>query len=199
MVNTSVARCVMLGLAAASLLVACTPTAPKGYDWAKISASTEFQIGPDDLLLVEFWTRKDLNKEVRVRPDGFIDLPLIGEIKAQGQTPEGLRLAIVEKMQVYEKDPVVTVSVKEARSYKVYVLGQVSKPGVFQPTGKVTVLQALALAGGMTPYAEPDEIVVVRREEGVEVRYPFLYTLVLQGKEAQMNILLASGDTVVVP
>jgi polysaccharide export outer membrane protein len=181
------------------VLGACMPQAPMGYDWDKISASQEFEIGPDDVLSVEFWTRKDLNKEVRVRPDGRIDLPLIGEVKAQGLTPEGLKAVIVERMREFENEPVVTVTVKEARSYRVYVLGKVARPGMFQPSGKVTVLQALALSGGLTPFADADSAVIVRREGEVETRYPFIYSLVLGGEHSQMNIVLASGDTVVIP
>jgi polysaccharide export outer membrane protein len=91
------------------------------------------------------------------------------------------------------------VSLKEVRSYKVYVLGKVAKPGVYQVPEKLTVLQALSLAGGLTPFAAPDEAVVLRRQGAVEVRYPFVYSLVLGGQVPEMNIVLASGDTVVVP
>lgn len=180
-------------------VVGCAPSVPQGYDWAKISSSMEFEIGPGDVLQVDVWGKPELTKEARVRPDGYIDLPLVGEVKAAEQTPEELKAVIVARMETYEKNPTVTVSLKEVRSYKVYVLGKVAKPGVYQVPEKLTVLQALSLAGGLTPFAAPDEAVVLRRQGAVEVRYPFVYSLVLGGQVPEMNIVLASGDTVVVP
>ena len=169
------------------------------YDWEKLSASPEYVVGPEDVLYVEFWQRDDMTKEVTVRPDGFLDLPLIGELDANGKTPEEIKQIITRKMTAFEKAPIVTVTVRKVMSYRIYVLGKVQKPGLYNPTQKVTVLQALALAGGPTTFADEDKSVIIRREGGTERRIPFVYSEVVGGTYPQMNIILATGDTLVIP
>ena len=180
------------------LVASCGPNLAK-YDWDKLSASSAYVIGPEDVLYVEFWKRPDVSKEVTVRPDGLIDLPLIGEINAAGLSPDDLKKVVTQKMVAFEKNPVVTISVKSVQSYRVYVLGKVTKPGLYQPSRKVTVLQALALAGGPTPFADEDSTVIIRREGDRELHIPFVYGDIVNGSHPKMNITLATGDTVVVP
>lgn len=186
-------------LAAAVAVSGCGHKNLDKYDWAKLSASPDYVVGPEDVLYVEFWQRDDMTKEVTVRPDGFIDLPLIGELDAKGKTPDELKQIITRKMTAYEKAPVVTVTVRKVQSYRIYVLGKVQRPGLFNPTQKVTVLQAMALAGGPTTFADEDKTVIIRRDGGSERQIPFVYSKVINGKYPKMNIILASGDTIVVP
>ncbi len=180
-------------------LSGCSTPNLTGYNWAQLSDGEVFHIGADDVLKVDFFTQKDLSGEVIVRPDGYIDLPLIGEVKVGGKTPDEARVAIVDKMREFEKNPVVTVQFKAVKSYRIYLMGQIQRPGEFQPTRKVTVMQALSLGGGLTSFAEADEILIIRRVGNDEQHIPFVYSLILKGEMSQMNITLASGDTVVVP
>ncbi len=190
---------VLTVLATIALLAGCGHKNLDKYDWDKLSASPEYVVGPEDVLYVEFWQRDDMTKEVTVRPDGFLDLPLIGEVDAQGKTPEELKQLITRKMTAFEKAPVVTVTVRKVMSYRIYVLGKVQKPGLYNPTQKVTVLQALALAGGPTTFADEDKAVIIRRDGTTERRIPFVYSKVVGGSYPQMNIILSTGDTIVIP
>lgn len=190
--------CLALALGALGL-VACAGPNLEAYDWDQLSDTPRFKIGPDDVLKVEFWNQKELSQEVTVRPDGYIDLPLVGELEVGGMTPDQARAALTERMREFEKNPVITVSLKEIKSYRVFITGKVKSPGLYQPTQKVTVLQALSLAGGLTPFANEDAVIIVRRTVGGEEHIPFVYSKVVDGTFPKMNIVLASGDTIVVP
>ncbi len=180
--------------------VGCAPTADLSlYDWSKLSAPASFLLGPDDVLEVEFWNQKELSREVTVRPDGSINLPLIGSVEVQGLSPDEAQQVITQRMTQFEKNPVVTVSLKSIKSYRVYVTGKVQRPGMFQATRKVTVMQALSLAGGLAQFADGDRIVIIRRVGNTEQQLPFVYSKVVEGAVPENNIVLASGDTVVVP
>jgi polysaccharide biosynthesis/export protein len=159
----------------------------------------DYVIGPDDILGIVFWELANHGGEVVVRPDGKITLPLIDDVHAAGLTPEQLRDRIVAASQKFVRDPSVSVVVKQINSRKVYVTGQVRTPGTFPLTGPTTVLQMLALAGGVADFAKRDRIMVMRTEAGRTVSYRFNYKDVSQGKNLEQNILLKPGDTVVVP
>lgn len=169
---------------------------------AQVSAVfPEYRLGPEDLLDISVWQEKDLKEEnVLVRPDGKLSFPLAGEIDAAGMTPGQLEAEITKRLKKYIPDPVVTVLVEKVAGYKVYVIGQVKTPGQYQVGHYVDVMQALALAGGLTPFAAEDKIKILRRNaQGVETSIPFAYSSVAKGENLQQNIILKSGDMVVVP
>lgn len=158
-----------------------------------------YVIGPDDVLGIVFWDLPNHGGEVIVRPDGQITLPLVNDIQAAGRTPEQLREAIVAASQKFVRDPTVSVVVKQINSRRVYVTGRVNRPGTYSLTTPVTVLQMLALAGGVTEFAKKDRIVVMRTENGRTTSYKFNYNDVIQGKKLEQNIELKPGDTVIIP
>jgi polysaccharide export outer membrane protein len=158
-----------------------------------------YLIGPDDVLGIVFWELPNHGGDVIVRPDGKITLPLLNDVQAAGLTPEQLRESITAASAKYIRDPNVSVVVKQINSLKVYVTGQVTKPGTYPLTSPTTVLQVLALAGGVTDFAKKDKIVVMRTEGGQTRSYKFNYKDVIQGKKLEQNILLKPGDTVVIP
>lgn len=157
-------------------------------------------MGPDDVLAVLFWREKDMSVEqVVVRPDGMVTLPLLNDVRAAGLTPDQFREAVMKEALKYIEDPNVTVVVKQINSRKVFVTGQVLKAGSFPLTSPTTVMQALAMAGGLSEYAKPGDIVVMRTEGGKTQTHKFNYKDVIKGKKLEQNILLKPGDTVVVP
>jgi polysaccharide export outer membrane protein len=163
------------------------------------AAGRGYVIGADDVLGITFWRDKDLSGDVVVRPDGKIALPLINEVQAAGLTPDELRDVIVREAKRYMEEPNATVIVRQINSRKVYITGQVEKPGVFMLTSTTTVAQLIALAGGLKEFAKSKEIVVVRNEGGRPVAYPFNYQELLKRKRLAQNIELRPGDTVIVP
>jgi polysaccharide export outer membrane protein len=164
----------------------------------------DYEIGPEDLLEVSVWKEKDLQREVLVRPDGWLTFPLVGNIRAKGRTALDVQDEITTRLRKYIPDPVVTVSIKKVAGYKVYVIGKVNKPGEYVVGRYVDVLQALTLAGGLTPFAAEGDIRVLRKQEAddgtvKETVIPFDYADVKKGRSLQQNIFLRSGDVVVVP
>ncbi len=157
-----------------------------------------YVIGPEDVLTVIVWREKELSTEVVVRPDGKISLPLLNDVQATGLTPEQLAQVVEKAATKYVKDSDATVIVKEIRSRKVFVLGEVAKPGVFPLTSETTVLQLIAAVGGLLEYADKKNILILRTENGQERRLRFNYNDVIAGKKLEQNILLQPGDTVLV-
>ena len=171
-----------------------TPVIP-----ASVATSPDYVIGPDDVLGIIFWREQDLSSDVAVRPDGKISLPLLNEVQAAGLTPEQLRANLTQAANRFVEEPAVTVIVKAINSRKVFITGQVSKPGPYSLTGPTTVLQLIAMAGGVAEYAKSDRIVVMRTENGRTVSHKFNYKQVTEGKNLPQNIELKPGDTIVVP
>lgn len=173
--------------------------------WAQIGSTQnvggDYQIGPEDVLEISVWKEKDLQlKEVLVRPDGWITFPLVGNMKAEGRTAQEIHDEITERLRKYIPDPVVTVSVKKVAGYKIYIIGKVNKPGQYVIGRYVDVLQALTLAGGLTPFADEDNIRILRKGENDKERVMhFNYGDVKNGRRLAQNIMLKSGDTIVVP
>jgi polysaccharide export outer membrane protein len=163
------------------------------------AAVEAYRLQPGDLLTISVWKEHDLQGDILVKPDGGVSFPLAGDVSADGKTTQELTEALVAKLKRFIPDPVVTVSVKQIGGNRVYVLGKVNRPGEFMFSKPVDVMQALALAGGATPYAEVNDIRILRREAGVLRSLPFRYADVERGKELAQNVLLESGDTVVVP
>jgi polysaccharide export outer membrane protein len=158
-----------------------------------------YTIQPGDVLEVSVWKEENLLKQVLVRPDGGMSFPLAGDIKAAGKSVAELQKTITERLTKYIPDPVVTVSTLKLDGNKVYVIGKVTRPGEFQANRYMDVVQALSMAGGMTPYASENKITVLRRENGTQRSIPFRYGDIEKGKELEQNIILKSGDVVVVP
>jgi polysaccharide export outer membrane protein len=164
-----------------------------------ITVPADYVIGPDDILSIDFWRDKDMSTDVVVRPDGQITLPLVSDVQAGGLTPEQLRDSIRQSALKFLEDPSVTVTVKQINSRKVFVMGQVGKPGAYPLSNPTTVLQLLSMAGGVAEFAEANKIMIMRTENGKQVALKFNYKDVAKGKNLQQNILLKPGDTVVVP
>ena len=169
--------------------------ATSGKDY---SGGPQYRIGPEDILRISVWENKELTLDVVVRPDGMISVPLIQDVRAEGQTASQLSEVIQYKLEDYIKDPNVSVIVLEVNASKFYVVGYVSKPGTYPLRGDVTVLQALSLAGGFTQFASPRKIKLVRNlGQKQEVRVINYYDMIDRGGEG--NYLLRPGDTIVVP
>lgn len=161
--------------------------------------SDKYLIGPEDVLFIQVWKEEALSQLVLVRSDGKISLPLIDEVQAAGLTPLQLKENLTKKLLEFVDTPLVTVMVREARSFKVYVSGQVARPGVFPLAGETTILQIITLAGGFTEWANQRKILLIRREKGQESRMTINYKNIISGKDINANIILKSGDTIIVP
>ena len=166
---------------------------------AGVTTPTGYTIGADDVLVVIFWQDKEMSGEVTVRPDGKITLPLINDVQAAGLAPTQLRDSIEEAAAKFLREPNATVVVKQINSRKVYITGQVTRPGGYSLTVPTTVLQLIAMAGGLAEYADREKVVVLRTENGKQASYRFNYKEVAQQKNLTQNILLQIGDTVLVP
>jgi polysaccharide export outer membrane protein len=165
----------------------------------RVNVADDYVIGAEDVLTVVFWQDADLSRDVVVRPDGNISLPLLNDIRAAGLTPEQLREKVAASALRYVEDATVTVIVKEVKSPKVFITGEVIRPGLYPLNAPTTVLQLIAIAGGLQEYADAGEISVVRTEGGRTRFFPFNYKDMMKQKNPQQNIMLKSGDTVVVP
>jgi len=163
------------------------------------STAPLYVIQPNDLLKVFVWKQPDMSGPVLVRPDGRISLPLVQDILAAGKTPPELKQKIEESLKEYLEFPTVTVIVEAIQSYRVFVTGQVTKPGPIMSEKPISVLQAIALAGGFLPVARPAETVIVRTTNDGSVLFRFNYPEVIKGEHFNQNIILKTGDVVVVP
>ena len=164
------------------------------------SLESTYEIGPQDILHISVWKDEILSREVIVRPDGFISFPLIGEVLAEGRTVGSLAKEMDERLTKFVSDPRISIGVKEVNSFKIFVIGKVNSPGGFQIGQYTDVMQALSLAGGLTPFAREGSIKVLRRKkkEG-QTTFPFDYGEVLKGHSLEQNIVLHRGDVVMVP
>jgi polysaccharide biosynthesis/export protein len=164
------------------------------------AVSEEFVIGTGDVLAINVWKEPEVSREVPVRSDGRISLPLVGEIQAGGRTAKELEAEISAKLKDYVSEPEVTVIVKEIKSQKFNVLGMVMRPGSYVLTNPTTILDAIAMAGGFRDFAKQKDIYVLRRgADGNQTRMPFNYKDVVKGHKSTQNIVLQSNDTIVVP
>lgn len=158
-----------------------------------------YMIGPEDALEISVWRDETLKAATLVRPDGGISFPLAGDFIVAGKTAAQVRDELVKRLSKYIPEPVVTVSVARVSSYRIYVLGRVNKPGDFQVGRNIDVLQALSIAGGMTPFASEDGIQIIRKVDGKPVSIPFDYSRIRKGGDLSQNITLKSGDVLLVP
>jgi polysaccharide export outer membrane protein len=163
------------------------------------AAQGDYLIQASDILLVSVWKEEDLQAELVVRPDGKFSFPLAGEVVAASRTIEDVRADVVEKIQKYIPDPVVTITLRQSLGNRIFVLGKVNRPGEFPLTQDLDVMQALALGGGLITFADANEIHILRRTDGAQTAIPFNYTEAQYGTNLEQNILLQPGDVVVVP
>jgi len=165
----------------------------------RVTSSQEYVIGPDDVLSIVFWREKDLSTEAVVRPDGNISVPLLNDVFAAGLTPDQLRVILTKAAERFVATPSVTVVVRTINSRKVFVTGNVIRPGAYPLSGPMDVLQVIAIAGGLTEFADAKHITVMRSDNGRPQAHKFNYRDVAQGKNLSQNIAIKPGDTVVVP
>lgn len=177
------------------VVIACIFAGPAA--WAQQVADYTLHAG--DQLEVSVWQEEGLQRTVIIRPDGKFSFPLTGEVIAAGRTVADVRDDVATRLKRYIADPVVTVTVMDVGGNRVYVIGQVTKPGVFVMNPRLSVLQALSLAGGTTPFAKLDDVVIVRGSGAGQKVLPFRYSQVSSGRNLEQNVLLESGDVVVVP
>lgn len=181
-------RFVVIGLLLSTTLSAYAETEP-------------YHVNPGDILIVSVWNEKDLTQEVLVRPDGTLSIPLAGQVQAGGLSVPDIEKNLATALAKYMKDqPSVTVMIKQTAGYLIYVIGKVNKPGQFPINQPTDVMQALAMAGGLNAFAAENSVNVLRRDkDGLQKSIPFRYSDVKGGAQLQSNILLQSGDIVVVP
>ncbi|MCC5794963.1 MAG: polysaccharide biosynthesis/export family protein [Chromatiales bacterium] len=180
----------------AALLLALGLAAPA---LAEDNTRPAYLINPGDVLTVSVWKEPELERAVIVRPDGGFSFPLAGQIQAEGRSIQEVQDILTERLDRYIPEPVVTLSLAEIRGNKIYVIGQVQRPGEFLVNTNVDVMQALSMAGGGTPFAQLNNVRILRREGGRQVAIPFRFDDVVRGRDLEQNILLQAGDTVVVP
>ena len=158
-----------------------------------------YRLGAEDVMLISVWKDEQLTREVVVRPDGMFSFPLVGDCQAQDQTVEEIRSDLVKRLTKYIPNPNVSVAVTKVLSYKIYVVGRVNKPGEYLIGHYTDVLQALSLAGGLTPFAAENDIKVIRRVKRDKEVFLFRYGDMRKGNDLEQNILLQRGDVVMVP
>lgn len=171
----------------------------KTPDAAAATALPDYGVQPGDVLNISVWKEEGLQEDVLVRPDGGISFPLVGDVRASGMSIKQLSALLTERLTKYIPDPVVNVSVKTLAGNKVYVIGKVNRPGEFPVTSYVDVMQALSMAGGANAFAALNDIKILRRDAGRQRAISFRYGDVESGKRLEQNIILQSGDVVVVP
>ena len=159
----------------------------------------DYVVGPEDVLGIVFWRDQDMTGDVTVRPDGRITLPLIGDIDAAGLRPDALKAVIEKAATKFITEPTIAVVVRQINSRQVFITGEVKTPGAYPLIGPRTVMQLIALAGGLNEYADGNAITVMRLDNGRQRSFKFHYNDVARGKALPQNILLQPGDTVVVP
>ena len=173
-----------------------TAPAPAG------KAATEdpnYVIGPQDVLNISVWKEPELTREIPVRPDGKVSIPLLNDVQAAGLTPTQLAQRITTDLKEFVTNPQVTVIVVQINSQRLYILGEVHRAGAYPLLPQMTILQALSSAGGFTEFANLKKIYMFRMENGKQVKFPFNYKDVVNGKRPDENVLLKAGDTIVVP
>jgi polysaccharide export outer membrane protein len=186
-------------LAAAGPAAAQQASASSANGGAATNVPAGYVIGAEDVLSIVFWREKEMSVDVVVRPDGKISLPLLNDITAAGLTPEALRVEIEAAAKKFVAEPNAAVVVKTINSRKVYITGNVLKPSMYPLADDMTVLQLIAVAGGLQEYADAKNIVVMRKENGKDLHFKFNYKDVVKQKNVQQNIVLKPGDTVIVP
>ena len=165
----------------------------------KIESSQHYNLNQGDILEISVWGEETLKKEVKVLPDGSISFPLAGRVEVANTNSSEVEKRITEKLKVYLPDPQVTVTVSNIEGNRAYIIGKVLRPGPFLLTGPMTIMQALSLAGGLDRFADLDDIKVLRNFDGSQKTIPINYDKLIKGESLESNILLQTGDTILVP
>lgn len=189
------ARWLRWATAALVLFLGCAHRNDKALQVADSNVDEPFRIGREDVLDIAVWRDPDLSRTLPVRPDGFISMPMAGEVKAEGKTTFELSEELKSRLAPYIQQPKVTVMVREVNSSRIFVTGEVSKPGAFPLRGRISVVQAIALAGGFSDFANKDGMMVIRQGSRIQVRYSDL----ISNREGSAEVYLKPGDTIVVP
>jgi len=191
----------VLGMVALICLAGCSVFEPSGRPATlnEANAGADYMLGAEDVLIISVWRDEQLTREVVVRPDGFVSFPLVGDVQAAGRTVEEVRADVVKRLTKFIPNPQVSVTLTKVLSYRIYVLGRVNKPGEYMVGHTADVLQALSLAGGLTPFAAENDIRIMRRVNGEQQVFPFRYGEAKKGKGLELNIVLQRGDVVMVP
>ena len=186
----------------ALLVLSACATVPK-YDYVREPdpRKLEFILGPADGVRIAIWKNPDLNTETRIRPDGTITMPLIGDVSASGRTPSQLKAEIAKRLSAYVKDETATVSVAvtEVNSYRYTVSGNIERGGIFSSRYYVTVGEAIAMAGGINKFGDPSRLQVIRNQGGKLRRIPIDYRRIADGSHPDENLALFAGDILYVP
>lgn len=189
-----------LPLLAQEAAAPATPAQPVPAPQMTAIRPDAYVIGAEDIITVNVWKEPEMTKTVPVRPDGMISLPLVGEVKAAGYTPVQLQDILADLMKKLISEPQVTVVVEKVASLNFNIVGEVLKPGYYPLTRRMTVLDAISLAGGFKDFAKTKKIYVLRTAaNGTQQRLPFNYKEVIKGQNSQQNIELQPRDTIVVP
>jgi polysaccharide export outer membrane protein len=191
----------IVGLALLPAL-ACAPrmsTLAEAQATAAQVVEEKYKLGPEDVIEVSVWKEPDLTKQITISPDGKIYYPLIGDVQVAGKTVKQVREEVSKRLEKFVTDAQVSIILLKTQYYKIYVVGKVNKPGEFLVGRPANVMQALAMAGGLTPFASPSKIVILRKVGGAEQTLPFDYKTVSKGDFLEQNITLLPGDVVVVP
>ncbi len=183
------------------MMSAASKPVPGAADKSLLIVTPEYIIGPEDILEITVWKNADLSKQVQVRPDGRISLPLLGDISAVAKTPTQLTEEIAAGLKAYMENPTISIMVKEVQSYQIYVLGEVNKPGKYPLKSKTTLLQGITVAGGFTPMAARNKIVVFRftKDGEGQTKLKASYDDIVVRDGSSQNIELKPGDQIVVP
>jgi polysaccharide export outer membrane protein len=174
-------------------------TATENGATAASNINTDYKINPGDVLNVSVWREADLKLDVLVRPDGKISFPLAGDVQAAGNSVDTVRDLLKKNLEKLIPDAVVSVSVMQINGNKVFIIGQVNKPGEINANPYIDVMQALSIAGGATPFADVNNILILRNTENGQISIPFDYSDVEDGEDLEQNIILQAGDVIVVP
>jgi len=197
------------GIAVALIFLVCVPMAFSQEDkegpekkkpqpqWMPVSDS--YVIGPEDVLSIHVWKEEAFSRTVPVRMDGKISLPLIDDVQAAGFTARQLKEVLTTKLKEFVENPNVSVTVAEANSFKVFISGQVRSPGVYRLRSETSLLQFIPMVGGFTDWANQKKILIIRKEGGQEKRFTVNYKKIVSGKDPDSNIILKTGDTIIVP
>ncbi len=158
-----------------------------------------YRLNPGDVVRISVWREEELLREARIQPDGTVSYPLVGSVPAADRTPGEVAEAITERLEEFIPDAVVTVELLDAQGYRVYIIGEVGRPGEYQLSTPITMMQALSIAGGLTPFAGTSGIRILRSEREGQAVIAFDYDAVAEDGEMDKNIFLKAGDTVIVP
>jgi polysaccharide export outer membrane protein len=181
-----------------ALMLAAAFSTIRAQEVTESSFPGEYVLGVEDRLSISVWKEPELSRTVIIRPDGKVTCPLVGDIQAAGRTAKQLSADLTTALARFVKEPVVNVTVESIESYKVYVLGEVSTQGALILRRRTRLLEAIALSGGMTQFADRSDVVLIRYDDDKETRLRIDYRKIVSGQKSELNIFLKPGDTIIV-